>query len=576
MTKPESLVDAGENAGNASHEINKERGQRVFTFEEYGDKLKYIKALEAHLAKIRAEKGAAAASGANQASAPTPEPAPTPAPEPAPEEPEKPEASDEPESAEKSGKTEGAPSAAEVGKKVKKNHALKNVLIAATAIAFAGIIGFGIAGGFSKTAPIDPASDSAPIEMEDEATAEKHESISEISTYKGQFASEDGKTFNKNKNSDVSFGEPLRSGLTEDEMKEDFGGRMSQPAQLAATYYDMQKKTSNPNFGVEGAKFDSPNELTEAMKNDPELHQKVYDFIMLTIGRDKLSEGTVNGPFNNLFMTSDFETGDVDTSKVEIVGCTTKENDTKVYKLEDTWGDGGGGGVHTDVFTFKEICGGQPLDEEDFTTTVRQIIEEKEEKKEEEEEQEEEEEKKEEEEEQEEKEEKKEEEQEEKEGVIPGLPFQVFIPKPKNEENLVRIDEEIKDNIEEDIHTDELEITPTENITRVEEITEKPAAEEYKGAEPVIIQNEASKEAEPIGRDLNNNNNAPSPISEVNDYSQDLGGANQQNTPENPVVVDQTGQVQADEARIPDTELLGTEDIGGTELNTILADLGIE
>ena len=171
------------------------------------------------------------------------------------------------------------------------------------------------------------------------------------------------------------------------------------------------------------------------------------------------------------------------------------------------------------------------------------------------------------------------------------IPTPIITPEPKNEENHVRIEEKIEEKHEDNLYTEDFNIPETEDVTKIEEVTEKPAPEEYKGTEPVIIQNEASKDAEPIGRDLstgyNDNTTAeqtqqeeikqtpPSPISEANDYSQDLGGANEQNAPENPVEADQTGQSQADENRIPDNELPSTEDVGGQELNDILADLGI-
>ena len=155
-------------------------------------------------------------------------------------------------------------------------------------------------------------------------------------------------------------------------MKDEMLGRMIQPGQLAATYFYMQEKTSNPDFGVEGAKFSNPDDLLEAMENDSELHQKVYNYIKDTIKNNSLAESTVTGTFHNFFMDSQFETGNIDTSNVEVVGCTTNEDGTKVYSLAYTWEDKDGN-FHMDTFTFKEKCGGQPLDQLDFTTTVRQI-----------------------------------------------------------------------------------------------------------------------------------------------------------------------------------------------------------
>lgn len=571
MTSPENFPkNTVETTGNIPRGTAEKRGEETIEAIEYSDAMKRLEALKKRLAELEAKEGI--------------EQKPAPAEEGPKEDPEG------------SGKAESVPSVAETEKKARGNHALRNVLIATTAVVLAGIIGFGATGGFSKkrsaqeptTTPTAAPTPTTAVET----AVEKHESIAELSTYKGQFASEDGRTFNKNKINTVAFGESLKSGLTEDEMKEELGDRMLQPAQLAATYYYMQEKTSNPNFGVEDAKFKTPDELTDAMKSDPELHQKVYDFVTGTINDNKLSEGTVKGTFNNFYMTSKFETGDVDTSKVEVVGCTTKEDGTKVYKLEYTWADEEG--VHTDTFTFKERCGGQPLDEKDFTTTVRHIPEE-----------------------------------EptptptdeptptptdkptptptntptpevtpeptpEPTPIITPTPepTPIITPEPKNEENLVRIDEKIEKDIEEDIHTQEIVIPKTEDVTKIEEVTKKPAPEEYKGTEPVIIQNEPSKDAEPIGRDLSTGYNTeqtqqeeikqtpPSPISEANDYSQDLGGANEQtqsveeNIPE-PVAPNPEAQAEADRNEIPIEEAPGTEDVGGQELNDILADLGI-
>ena len=513
------------------------------------------------------------------------------------------------------GAENGDPAGAEAGENepvtveetVKKHHmskAAKRALVVgiATALATVGTIvvaniisgGSKSSGGDSPSAPEPtPTTVTAP-EAPKIPVAEKHESIAKLSTYKGQFASEDGKDFNKNKNSNVSFGEALRSGLTEDEMKEELGGRMTQPAQLAATYYYMQEKTSNPNFGVEGAKFNSSNELTDAMKNGPKLHQKVYDFITSTINDNKLSEDAVSGNFNNYFMTSEFETGDIDTSRVEIVGCTTKENGTKVYKLEYVWADEEG--IHTDIFTFKERCGGQPLDEEDFTTTVRHIPEKEttsnptddttnkkdNDKKDDD--------KKDKPTEGDDKKEDKPTEDNDKGGETPTTsptPEYPIITTPseppvtvlasKNEKNLNRIAADTEKSHEEDLHV--VDYTPFQDtdVTKVEEITKEPTAENYEGTSPAVARNEKAEGSEPVGRDhlwvsIPENETPPSPVGEKNDYGNDLGGANDQNARENPVESNQESQNQADQNRIPDNELPGAGEQGTRDL---LAELGI-
>ena len=211
----------------------------------------------------------------------------------------------------------------------------------------------------------------APIIFED--TGEEKESISDISTYKGQFASEDGTTYNSDKNAKYNFGKPWATGISESEEKEQFKDGMSQPGQLATTYVYMQQKTTDPNFGIDGVKFDDPNALIKAMNEDGELHQKIYDYITELADKNKMSEDTVNGLFHNYFLDSKFETGDVDTSNVEVVSGDTIEHDTKVSILEYRWIDENGN-EHTDTFMFKKPCHGQPLDQKtDFTTKVRKI-----------------------------------------------------------------------------------------------------------------------------------------------------------------------------------------------------------
>ena len=203
---------------------------------------------------------------------------------------------------------------------------------------------------------------------------ESKESISDISTYKGLFASEDGSTYNPLKHGKYNIGIELESGATEEEMKEDFSGRQIQPGQLAMTYHYMQQKTTDPNFGVDGAKFDNPDQLLEAMESDSDLHQRVYDYVISLINNNNMKENVFTGTAHNYYADSKFETGDIDTSNVEIVGCTTHENGTKIYELSVNWTDEQGN-IHTDVYKFKERCGGQPLELINFTTSVRQIPE---------------------------------------------------------------------------------------------------------------------------------------------------------------------------------------------------------
>ena len=637
MSNPEKspFSDLGEAIDESLRQTYEKRGGTTMDAAERAKKIERREEIRRQLAELKAEKARRATAAGTTTAGTTTEAPKTEAPKTEPE--PKTEPGPKPNETEK--QEEKTPTVAETTKKAKKNSALKTVLVSATAIALAGVLGFGLAGGFKKDAPAPEQPTAIVQQVEATEAAEEHESIADLATYRGHFANEEGTGYNTEKHGDVNFGEELISGASEDEMKDELTDRMIQTGQLAATYYYMQEKTTDPSFGVDGAKFDNPDDLTEAMEDDAELHQKVYDYIKTIIGHGELSEDTVTGRFHNFYMESKFETGDVDTSNIEVVGCETTEDGTKVYKLEVTWSDKEG--EHTDTYTFKERCGGQPLDEVDFTTTVRQIPDpgtgsegtgsegtgeegtgsegegtgqegtgeegtgsesegtgsedtgsegtgtenegtgtenegtgtENEGT------------------------------GTENEGTgteNEGTGTETVIT-PKSEENLERIDDQIEEDIETDVHTGDIIITPTEDVTKVEPITEKPSEDDYQGAEPVIVKNDVAEDAEPIqgGEDQGG---APTQISPENDYSQDRGGANEVKTtenqetgagqgagaqgagqaadqgeeaPANPVVADHEAQAAADAGEIPIEEAPGVDDIGSQELDDILAGLGI-
>ena len=225
-----------------------------------------------------------------------------------------------------------------------------------------------------------PVEEESPEENLEEDNGEQEKNIAEISTYHGMYASEDGSTYNNEKRNKLNFGPSLKTGVSEDEMKDDLTGRLVQPAQLAATYNYMKDKTDDPSFGVEGADFDNDNDLIEAMEKNPDLHQKVYDFTCNFIRNNSMREDKVSGTFSNKLIDNDFETGDSDTSRSEVVAFSTEENNTPVYILESVGGgggdggDGGGGGNKVIYYIFKGPCGGQPIDEKKFLN-LRQVTE---------------------------------------------------------------------------------------------------------------------------------------------------------------------------------------------------------
>ena len=155
--------------------------------------------------------------------------------------------------------------------------------------------------------------------------------------------------------------------------------------------------------------------------------------------------------------------------------------------------------------------------------------------------------------------------------------------KPKDSDNLVRIDDNIKEDITEDVHTEEVKIAPTEDVTKVEEVTEAPAPEEYHEPEPTIVQNEPSESAEQItfapsytesttGETSTTSTETPvNTISPENNYTIDLGGANEGNAEARPVEANPAAQAAANAAEIPVSEA----PTSGAELGNILSDLGI-
>jgi len=130
--------------------------------------------------------------------------------------------------------------------------------------------------------------------------------------------------------------------------------------------------------------------------------------------------------------------------------------------------------------------------------------------------------------------------------------------KPKDPNNLIRIDEQIQEDIAEDIGTDEVRVTPNPGVSD-NDITDRPSSDDYQGTSPDIVQNDDSREAEPV----------QDQVSPENNYSEDRGGANADEYA--PVQDDQATQDAADAAEIPVDEA----PTGGTELNDILGELGI-
>ncbi len=143
----------------------------------------------------------------------------------------------------------------------------------------------------------------------------------------------------------------------------------------------------------------------------------------------------------------------------------------------------------------------------------------------------------------------------------------------KDAENLKRIDNNIEEKIEDNVNTDDFDPGHTEDVTKEEQPTEKPSSEEYTNpgtnTEPQIV--ERQPEVNPNTGQQEQPATPVTPTNPENNYSQDLGGANQDNANPNPVVANPEGQAQSDAGEIP----INDAPTGGAELDNILSDLGI-
>ena len=129
---------------------------------------------------------------------------------------------------------------------------------------------------------------------------------------------------------------------------------------------------------------------------------------------------------------------------------------------------------------------------------------------------------------------------------------------PKDPDNMQRIDQNILDDIAEDVGTDEVRVTPNPGVSQ-DDLTERPSSDAYEGTEPEIVQNEPSQNAEPVQDQVSSDNN----------YSENRGGAHDNEY--SPVQANDSAQAAADAAEIP----IDKAPTGGQELDDALSDLGI-
>lgn len=132
---------------------------------------------------------------------------------------------------------------------------------------------------------------------------------------------------------------------------------------------------------------------------------------------------------------------------------------------------------------------------------------------------------------------------------------------PKDPENIERIDDNAEEDIEEDIGTDDLDITPTpteevENQTP----TEAPSDDDYQGTEASTTENESASQAEQVQEQTSSDNN----------YSSDNGGSHSDEY--SPVKDNKPAQEKADKAEVSHNDAPSKS----KEAEDTLDDLGIE
>ena len=189
--------------------------------------------------------------------------------------------------------------------------------------------------------------------------AEANESLHDRSTYCGAFASEDGSTFNQAKVGRHAFAERFdASDMTEEEIRTEWleGDGMNQFAARAAVYYDIATHTENPNFAVDGADFENPNELTQALMNDEDLDQRVYDALEIFAYNSNIESVTTSDTRYTYGMDCQFETGNADTSQVNLVAYEV-QGEREVLEFTYYWMEDDGKTLHSETHRYGEPCG---------------------------------------------------------------------------------------------------------------------------------------------------------------------------------------------------------------------------
>ncbi|MBR3377841.1 hypothetical protein IKG50_00720 [Candidatus Saccharibacteria bacterium] len=210
---------------------------------------------------------------------------------------------------------------------------------------------------------------------------ERYEDIEAVTTTHGHFANEEGTGANEKKNKDVCFDVAYEMTGDEEQEKDQICERLVQLETLASYYSYFGYKAEQAgldNYGVEGVSYKNANDVIEQLRNDPEKHQAVYDYMYDMFQDDKthISEEKRTGDFSNFYMLANYDKGDLDKSQsIEVVGCDTHEQDTDVFNVDISLEDSNGNKLEVDG-DLKVICI-QPVDEKDgFTTGYKKVKEE--------------------------------------------------------------------------------------------------------------------------------------------------------------------------------------------------------
>lgn len=196
---------------------------------------------------------------------------------------------------------------------------------------------------------------------------ERYENIAEVSTTHGHFANEDGTGYNEEKDNNYCFSAGYELTDNEQNRKDQICEELVQTETLGTyyTYFGEHAEAAGlDNYGVDGIDYKNANSVIDAIENDDEKHQDVYDYVYDLIQNENthVSQEKISGHYANYYMTADFSKGDLDESKdLTVVGCYTDESDTDVFNTSFALENSSGVLIKFDG-DLKVVCT-QPIDE---------------------------------------------------------------------------------------------------------------------------------------------------------------------------------------------------------------------